>query len=186
MTENQNGATVVQDPRVTLTPDRDGEVATGGTVLFRAHLNGRWVGWVGDSRKWRGHRYGARRWWACHRQDGDRYARGRVDDLATRKAATEWLSGVAQQTPDPGVAAYLEATLAGDQTWKDLSYTTAFLGALVKAGRLMEFDPARLAAIVDEDEAAALVRYGSSVARYVETFQQHRDAKVIPLRRVAR
>lgn len=89
-----------------------------------------------------------------------------------------------QQTPDPGVTAYLD--LDNDQTWKDLSYGKAFLGALVKAGRLMEFDPARLAEILDEDEAAALVRYGASVARFVDTFEQQRNAKVIPFRRGSR
>lgn len=92
MTTNSIGATVVQGPRVDLKPSTHAdEVATGGTVLFRAYVDGRWVGWVGDSRKWRGHRYGARKWWACHREDGDQYARRRADGLGSRRAAVAWL-----------------------------------------------------------------------------------------------
>lgn len=96
MTKNSLGAVAVQGSRVDLRPDTAGEVATGGTVIFRAYVGDRWVGWVGDSRKWRGHRYGGRKWWACHRQEGDTYARGRVDDQATRKAAVTWLQEVSR------------------------------------------------------------------------------------------
>ena len=31
----------------------------GGSVTYRAYLNQRWIGWVGDGRDWRGSRYGA-------------------------------------------------------------------------------------------------------------------------------
>lgn len=60
-------------PKLALDPDRDH--AGGGTVTYRVTLNGRWIGWVGDTRPWRGHRFGGRRWWACWREDGDTAAR---------------------------------------------------------------------------------------------------------------
>jgi hypothetical protein len=45
-------------------------------------------GWVGDGREWRGRRYGARRWWACWREDGDEWARWNTDlEHGSRAAA---------------------------------------------------------------------------------------------------
>ncbi|HKS46376.1 MAG TPA: hypothetical protein VJT49_14945 [Amycolatopsis sp.] len=48
---------------------------TGGEVTYRVEVDGRAVGWVGDGRPWRGHRFGGRRWFACWREDGDTAAR---------------------------------------------------------------------------------------------------------------
>jgi transposase len=48
---------------------------SGGKVTYRVYDGDRWIGWVGDGRKWQGHRYGAQRWWACWREDGDSAAR---------------------------------------------------------------------------------------------------------------
>lgn len=61
-------------PTLLRDPDKKA-IASGGTVVYRVTLDGRWVGWVGDERPWRGHRYGGRRWWACWREDGDTAAR---------------------------------------------------------------------------------------------------------------
>lgn len=60
----------------------------GGTVAYRVLVAGRWVGWVGDGRPWRGWRYGGRRWWACWREDGDDAARWSTDlDYVSRRTA---------------------------------------------------------------------------------------------------
>lgn len=61
-------------PKLTKDHGHD-SMAGGGTVTYRVTLDGRWVGWVGDERPWRGWRYGGRRWWACWREDGDTAAR---------------------------------------------------------------------------------------------------------------
>ncbi len=71
-------------------------MASGGTVVYRVLLDGRWIGWVGDERPWRGWRYGARKWWACWREDGDTAARWNSFDSkphATRAAALADLLG---------------------------------------------------------------------------------------------
>jgi hypothetical protein len=47
----------------------------GGNVTYRITVDGRWIGWVGDGREWRGSHYGARKWWACWREEGDTAAR---------------------------------------------------------------------------------------------------------------
>ena len=77
---------------IQLRRDEQAEKASGGTVTFKAYARGRWVGWVGDQREWKGHRFGSRRWFACWREDGDEYARERVDGLTTRSAAVAWLT----------------------------------------------------------------------------------------------
>jgi hypothetical protein len=59
----------------------------GGTVVYRVMLDGRWIGWVGDGREWRGWRYGERRWWACHREDGDTASRWHSELVHTSRAA---------------------------------------------------------------------------------------------------
>lgn len=64
---------------------------TGGTVRYRVHLDGEWIGYVGDGREWRGSRYGGRRWWAAWRQDGDAYARWNTGGI-TCSTRTEALS----------------------------------------------------------------------------------------------
>lgn len=75
------------------------EMHAGGTITYRVFLDGRWVGWVGDGRPWRGWGYGGRRWWACWRQDGDTAARWSTDlDYRTRTAA---LAGLVEQTAAP-------------------------------------------------------------------------------------
>lgn len=62
-------------------------VAEAGTVVKDAYLGDRWVGWVGDHRKWKGSRYGARQWWACWRENDDDGARWHQAGFATRDAA---------------------------------------------------------------------------------------------------
>lgn len=64
---------------VDLTPDPkfgpDNPGWQGGTVTFKVVHEGTWIGWVGDGRSFNGSRYGARKWWACWRQEGDTAAR---------------------------------------------------------------------------------------------------------------
>lgn len=61
---------------------------SGGTVRFRVTVDGTWVGWIGDGRAWKGSHYGARRWWACWRQNGDTAARWSSNlDYPSRTAA---------------------------------------------------------------------------------------------------
>lgn len=61
---------------------------SGGEVAYRVEVDGRPLGWIGDSRPWRGHRYGGRKWWATWREDGDAAARWDTDlDYPTRSAA---------------------------------------------------------------------------------------------------
>lgn len=76
-------------PKLTL--DLDHEAYSGGTVTYRVTIDGRWIGWVGDMRPWRGSRYGGRQWWACWREDGDDAARwntfSHVTQHGTRAAA---------------------------------------------------------------------------------------------------
>jgi len=71
----------VTAPKLTKVSDTEPEiVAGGGTVVYRVTLDGRWVGWVGDTRPWRGWRFGGRQWWACWREDGDTAARWNSHD----------------------------------------------------------------------------------------------------------
>lgn len=81
--------TTATTPAVTIVRAGDGDgFHAGGTVTYRVHIDGRWVGWVGDGREWRGWRYGQRRWWACWRQEGDTAARWNSDlTHPTRRAA---------------------------------------------------------------------------------------------------
>lgn len=80
-------------PTVTLTKEvRDEPFASGSTVSFEVRVDGRWVGWVCDEREWKGGRHGARRWSACHREEGDRHARWYGEMISTtRKGAVEAL-----------------------------------------------------------------------------------------------
>src|SRR5436305_1697134 len=86
----------------------DDAVHSGGKVTYRVYDGDRWIGWVGDGRRWRGHRYGAQEWWACWREDGDtaarwssglRYAKraDAVDGLAAR------IAGAVDVLPEFGV-----------------------------------------------------------------------------------
>lgn len=72
---------------------RPDEFHSGGTVTYRVTVAGRWVGWVGDGRAWRGWRYGRRQWWACWREHGDTAAR--------------WSTGLAYPTRKAALAALL-------------------------------------------------------------------------------
>lgn len=65
----------------------------GGSVAYRVTVAGRWVGWVGDARPWRGWRYGRAYWWACWREEGDTAARWNSGEaeLSSRAAAIEAL-----------------------------------------------------------------------------------------------
>lgn len=84
----------------TLTKDTSIEPGMAGTVVYRVTLDGTWIGWVGDYRDWKGYRYGARRWWACWRQDGDTAARWYSDQHSARTAArTALLTHISTHTP---------------------------------------------------------------------------------------
>ncbi|WP_157115800.1 hypothetical protein [Nocardia puris] len=63
-------------------------------MVYAAHVDGRRIGWVGDERAWRGHRFGGRRWWAAWREDGDTAARWNTGDhpLRTRAEAVAALT----------------------------------------------------------------------------------------------
>lgn len=82
-------------PVLTVDVER-GAMHGGGTVAYRVEVDGRWIGWVGDGREWRGYGYGGRRWWACWREDGDTAARWNTAGLthATRASALEALIAV--------------------------------------------------------------------------------------------
>lgn len=47
----------------------------GGTVTLKVVHEGTWIGWIGDGRKFNGSTFGARKWFACWRQEGDTAAR---------------------------------------------------------------------------------------------------------------
>ena len=76
---------------ITLRKSDRGRMATGGTVSHEVYLDGRWIGWVGDARRFTGIGFGGRRWWACHRQDGDTAARWNSEGHGSRKAALQAL-----------------------------------------------------------------------------------------------
>ena len=78
-------------PTMRLVREPRGPLHAHGTVTWRVHVGATWVGWVGDEQHWTGSRFTGRRWWACWRQDGDRYARDNTDQLPTRRAALAWL-----------------------------------------------------------------------------------------------
>src|SRR5512140_3803773 len=84
---------LVREPR--------GAMHAFGTVTWQVHLGGTWIGWVGDERRWTGSRFAGRHWWACWRQDGDRYARANTDHLRTRRAAVAWLIYQATRPTEP-------------------------------------------------------------------------------------
>lgn len=71
-------------------------LAGGGSVVYRVFLDGRWIGWVGDQRPWRGHRFGGKSWWACWREEGDLAARwnslSNTVPFPTRSAAVAGLA----------------------------------------------------------------------------------------------
>jgi hypothetical protein len=79
----------------------DTALHSGGTVAYRVLVAGRWVGWVGDGRPWRGWRFGGRRWWACWREDGDTAARWGTDLVhpTRRIALAALLSHTTQEVP---------------------------------------------------------------------------------------
>jgi hypothetical protein len=76
----------------------DDTLAHGGKTTYRVYDGDRWIGWVGDGRRWRGSRYGAQQWWACWREDGD--------------AAARWSSGLRYAKRQDAVDA-LAAQIAG-------------------------------------------------------------------------
>lgn len=75
-----------------------GRMAGGGTVSYTVEIDGRWVGWVGDERRFTGVRFAGRRWWACHREEGDRAARWNTEGLRTRAAAVDALAERVRRT----------------------------------------------------------------------------------------
>jgi hypothetical protein len=89
MTDEQANKTV----RLTRETGHD-TMHSGGTVAYRVYLDGRWVGWIGDGRQWKGSRYGGLKWWACWREEADTGAR--------------WNPGLVHRTRTDAVAALLE------------------------------------------------------------------------------
>ncbi|MDQ1294092.1 MAG: hypothetical protein QG608_1975 [Actinomycetota bacterium] len=75
------------------------------TVTWRVDLGGHWIGWVGDARPPNATRFARRHWWACWREDGDRWARDNAHDFPTRRAAVLWLitraTSPRKETPTP-------------------------------------------------------------------------------------
>lgn len=74
-----------------------------GATSYAVHLDGKWIGWVGTAREWRGHRYGGLKWWACWREEGDAAARWNSHGtaLASRKAAVAALLAERAKPRDP-------------------------------------------------------------------------------------
>ena len=64
-----------------------GAMAGGGTVSHEVYLDGRWIGWVGDERRFTGIRFAGRRWWAAWREEGDQAARWNTEGHRTRADA---------------------------------------------------------------------------------------------------
>lgn len=60
---------------VRLVVAEDVEIAVGGTIVYSVLVDGQSIGQVGDERRWRGWRYGGRRWWSVWREPGDTAAR---------------------------------------------------------------------------------------------------------------
>lgn len=70
----------------------------GGSVAYRVTMDGRWIGWVGDARPWRGWRFGQSYWWSCWREEGDTAARwNTTEPLGSRKSAIEALVNQVEQ-----------------------------------------------------------------------------------------
>ncbi len=70
---------------------REGDIF--GYTSYFVYDDGQLVGLVGNVRPWRDGRFGRRRWWACERREGDRFARWDSGDVfTTRKAAVTALS----------------------------------------------------------------------------------------------
>jgi hypothetical protein len=78
----------MDDVKLTREPE---PLHAGGQVSYRVTVAGRWIGWVGDARPWRGWRYGQRHWWACWREEGDTAARWNSEPLSSRQAAVQAL-----------------------------------------------------------------------------------------------
>lgn len=81
-------STTTAEPVIVVRKSDRGRMAMGGTVSYEVYLDGRWIGWVGDDREGYGIRC-PRRWWACHREDGDQHARSNGTGHRTRAAAID-------------------------------------------------------------------------------------------------
>ncbi|MFC9966363.1 hypothetical protein ACFVH4_19210 [Nocardia ignorata] len=81
--------TAIPQPRAIKLTAADVNHSSPDAKSFAVHLDGQWIGWVGTARAWRGSRFGALKWWACWREDGDTAARWSSEPTAhpTRKAA---------------------------------------------------------------------------------------------------
>lgn len=83
-------------------PDKTGEYDhwQGGTVTFKVVHEGTWIGWVGDGRKFNGSTFGARKWFACWRQDGDTAARwcSELEFTSKKRALVALMRQVAEGT----------------------------------------------------------------------------------------
>jgi hypothetical protein len=67
--------------------DRDVHIGGGGTVTYTVDVDGRWIGWVYDARRFTGFGFGGRTWSATWREDGDTAARSTTTGHRTRGAA---------------------------------------------------------------------------------------------------
>jgi hypothetical protein len=68
-----------------------GAMASGGTVAHEVYVDGRWVGWCYDARRFTGFGFGGRTWSATWREDDDTAARWTTEGHRTRAAAVEAL-----------------------------------------------------------------------------------------------
>lgn len=122
--------------------DSNDALHAGGSVTYRVHDGARWIGWVGDGRKFTGSGYGARKWWACWREDGDTAARRNPGlRYTTRQAAVDALAayraGEREQKPLPGPAGQIVAR--GPDGTSDRGYARWGQAPVVAPGE--PFDP---------------------------------------------
>lgn len=95
--------TTTTTPRL-VRDDATGPLHAYGDVTYAVMVGERRVGWVGDWYRWRGDKWGGRRWIACHREAGDTSARWDDDRFRSRTAAVAALIGrIDGDLDDPAV-----------------------------------------------------------------------------------
>jgi hypothetical protein len=73
--------------------------------------------------------------------------------------------------PSPAVTEWLEDS----QAVKDSGYVREFTRTLARVDEFLLFDAERLANLLDENEAAAVVRFAASATRFAETVRRNRS-----------